>query len=64
VKKLSQSLQQIYYNTCKKNKDIAYLLMPHIVGISSQQLQGVRLEDAISQDHPVRFIAVLLIVST
>jgi hypothetical protein len=30
--------------------------MPHIKGISRQQLQVVRLEDTINQDHAVRFI--------
>jgi hypothetical protein len=56
VKKHPQSSEQIYYKTCKKNKDIVCLLMQHIEGISRQQLQVVRLEDPISQDHPVRFI--------
>jgi hypothetical protein len=56
VKKLSQSFQQIYYKTCKKNKDIVYLLMPHIKGSSRQQLQVVRLEETVSQDNEVRFI--------
>jgi transposase len=56
VKKHSQSYQQIYLNTCKKNIDFVYLLMQHIQGISRHQLQVVSLEDSISQDNPVRFI--------
>jgi hypothetical protein len=31
-------------------------MMPHIKGISRQQLQVVRLEETVNQDHPVRFI--------
>jgi hypothetical protein len=56
VKKHSQSFDQIYKNTCKKNIDFVNLVMQHIQGISRQQLQGVPLEDSISQDNPVRFI--------
>jgi putative N-acetylmannosamine-6-phosphate epimerase len=56
VKKLSQSYDQIYKNTCKKNKVFVYLMMQHIQGISRHQLQVVSLEDTIYQDNPVRFI--------
>jgi hypothetical protein len=56
VKKLSQSYDQIYKNTCKKNKVFVYLVMQHIQGISRHQRQVVCLEDSISQDHPIRFI--------
>ena len=56
MKKLSQSYDQIYKNTCKKNKVFVYLVMQHIQGISRHQLQIVSLEETVSQDNPVRFI--------
>ena len=60
MKKHSQSFDQIYKNTCKKNKVFVYLVMQHIQGISRHQLQVVSLEDTISQDNPVRFIDVFV----
>jgi hypothetical protein len=60
VKKHSQSSEQIYYKTCKKNKDFVDLMMQHIQAISPQQQQVECLEDPISQDHPVRFIDVFV----
>lgn len=54
--KTSQSLQQIYLKTCKKNRKDAYLKMQNIQGISRNQLQVSSLEDTISADNPVRFI--------
>ena len=56
MNKLSEFYDQIYKNTCKKNKDIVYLVMQHILGISRQQLQVGSLKDTISQGNPVRFI--------
>ena len=60
MKKPSQSLQQIYLKTCKKNRKALYLKMQHIQGISRNQLQMSSLEDTISADNPVRFIDVFV----
>ena len=54
--KTSQSVQQIYLKTCKKNRKEVFLSMQHIQGISRNQLQVSSLEDTISADNPVRFI--------
>ena len=49
MKKRAQSLQQIYLNICKKNKDFIHLVVKHIQEICRQLICISEVEEVIYQ---------------